>query len=163
IPESTFGNIVSLGLKLHRFDWVAEFIGERSSFLRPEFQETLPSFALAKLAYEQGQLARALQLAVTVEARQPFLYFGAKTLQLKVFYELGEWDALNSLLESLRVYLQRHPDLGYHREHYLLLLQFARRLLQLSPVDRQARAALREEINDAKAFREREWFLRQLE
>ena len=138
------------------------FIRDYACFLRPEFQEALPSFTAAKLAYEQGQLATALQLLATVEARQPFLYFGAKTLQLKVFYELGEWGALDSLLESLRVYLQRHPALGYHREHYLLLLQFARRLLQLPPTDRQGRAALKEEVEAAKAFREREWFLRQL-
>ena len=162
IPESTYGNIVSLGLKLNRFEWVENFIRDYACFLRPEFQEALPSFTAAKLAYEQGQLATALQLLATVEARQPFLYFGAKTLQLKVFYELGEWGALDSLLESLRVYLQRHPALGYHREHYLLLLQFARRLLQLPPTDRQGRAALKEEVEAAKAFREREWFLRQL-
>ncbi|MCB0581149.1 MAG: hypothetical protein KDD10_17795 [Phaeodactylibacter sp.] len=163
IPESTFGNIVSLGLKLQRFDWVEQFIRERARFLRPEFQESLPSYAAAKLAYEQGRLTAALQLLATVDARQPFLYFGAKTLQLKAFYELGEWDALDSLLESLRVYLQRHPDLGYHREHYLLLAQFARRLLQLAPTDREGKTALRKEVEAAITFREREWFLRQLE
>lgn len=162
IPESTFGNIVSLGLKLNRFEWVEHFIREHARFLRPEFREALPSYTAAKLAYELGELDRALQLLSTVEARQPFLYFGAKTLQLKVFYELGEWDALDSLLESMRVYLQRHTALGYHREHYLLLLQFARRLLQLPPTDRQGRAVLKEEVEAAKTFREREWFLRQL-
>ncbi|MCB0551797.1 MAG: hypothetical protein KDD19_29800 [Phaeodactylibacter sp.] len=162
IPESTFGNIASLGLKLNRFEWVEHFIQDHARFLRPEFQEALPSYTAAKLAYERGQLDKALQLLATVEARQPFLYFGAKTLQLKVFYELGEWDALDSLLESLRVYLQRHTGLGYHREHYQLLLQFARRLLQLAPTDKQGRAALKEEVETAKAFRERKWFLRQL-
>jgi hypothetical protein len=97
-----------------------------------------------------------------VDARQPFLYFGTKTLQLKVFYELGEWNALDNLLESMRVYLQRHTDLGYHREHYLLLHQFARRLLQLSPSDRSGRAELKRDVLQARSFREREWFLEQL-
>jgi len=162
IPESTFGNIVSLGLKLQRYNWVEGFIRDRAHFLKPAFQESLPAYTAAKLAYECGQLKKALQLLATVEARQPFLYFGTKTLQLKAFYELGEWDALDSLLESLRVYLQRHPDLGYHREHYQLLLHFARRLIQLPPNSRKAKAVLKKEIEETKSFRESNWFLRQL-
>ena len=112
----------------------------------------LPYYTAAKLAYEQSQYANVLQLLASVEARQPFLYLGIKTLQLKAFYELEEWDALDSLLESLRVYLQRHKKLGYHREHYVLLLQFTRRLLQLSPVDREGSDALRADVIAAKAL-----------
>ena len=162
IPESTFSNIVSLGLKLRLFEEVERFIHEQKQHLRPAFQLALPSYTAAKLAYEQGRYAKVLQLLASVEARQPFLYLGIKTLQLKAFYELEEWDALDSLLESLRVYLQRHKKLGYHREHYVLLLQFTRRLLQLSPVDREGSDALRADVIAAKAFREREWILQYL-
>ena len=163
IPESTFGNIVSLGLKLHRFDWVEQFINQKAQFLRAPFQAPLSAYSAAKLAYEKGQLERALQLLATVEAKLPFLYLGTRTLQLKVFYELQEWNTLDSLLESLRVYLNRHSDLGYHRAHYLMILQYMRQLLQLSPVDKNARAELANEIRSAQAFREKTWFLKQLE
>jgi len=162
IPESAFGNIVSLGVKLRQFERTEAFIRAYASFLRPGFRESMPRYARAKLAYARGRRSEALRLLATVDARQPFLYFGTKTLQLKVFYELGEWNALDNLLESMRVYLQRHADLGYHREHYLLLLQFARRLLQLPPADRAGRAELKRDIRQARAFREREWFLEQL-
>ncbi len=162
IPESAFGNIVSLGVKLKQFERTEAFIREYASFLRPAFRESLPRYALARLAYGRGRPSDALRLLATVDVRQPFLYFGTKTLQLKAFYELGEWDALDNLLESMRMYLQRHTDLGYHREHYLLLHQFARRLLQLSPSDRSGRAELERDILGAPAFREQEWFLQQL-
>lgn len=163
MPESTFGNIVSLGLKLEQYEWVETFISSQRRFLKPEVRDSISSYNSAKLAYERGDLKVALQLLATVEARQPFLYFGTKTLQLKAFYELGEWDALDSLLESWRVYLQRHPDLGYHRAHYQLLLQFTRRLIQLAPMDHASKAALKKDIEAARSFRERPWFLLKLE
>jgi hypothetical protein len=52
-------------------------------------------------------------------------------LQLKIYYELEEIDPPESLLESLRVYLQRSKDLAYRKAHHNNLLLFTRQLLQL--------------------------------
>ncbi len=162
LPESTFSNIVALALKLERYRWVEAFINTHSAKLKPAFREALPRYASAKLAYELGDAGRVLQLCATIEARQPFLYLGTKTLQLKVLYEQEEWDAVDSLIDSMRVYLQRHKDVGYHREHYLLLLQFTRRLLQLLPGDADQASELAATVETTKAFREMPWMLRQI-
>ncbi|MEL7423920.1 MAG: hypothetical protein AAFN81_13050, partial [Bacteroidota bacterium] len=77
-------------------------------------------------------------------------------------YELESWDALDSLLESFRVYLQRRPDLGYVREHYQYLINYTRRLLQLSPSDQEGKATLAKEIRAASALLEKEWFLEKI-
>lgn len=159
IPESTFSNMVSLALKLGRYEWVRQFIDDHQSVLREEYRASLVSLNLAKSYYAEGDLSAAMQQLVLVEAKAPFLYLGAKSLQLKVFYELAEWDALDSLLESFRVYLQRRPDLGYRREHYQHLIQFTRRLLQLKPGDQAARQQLTADIQAAEVFQEKEWFL----
>lgn len=162
LPESTFSNMVSLALKLKRYDWVNTFIKAYTAKLKPAFQEALPRYASAKLAYELGELNEVLQLCATVEARQPFLYLGIKSLQLKALYEQRAWDAVESLLESMRVYLQRHTDLGYHRQHYQLLIQFTRRLLYLLPSDKTKRQQLEKAIKEAELFREKGWMLDQL-
>ncbi|KGE87011.1 MAG: hypothetical protein ACE362_10570 [Phaeodactylibacter xiamenensis] len=162
LPESTFSNMVSLALKLEYYEWVEAFIGNHSDKLKPAFRESLPWYTSAKLAYELGDTDRVLQLCAKIEARQPFLYLGTKTLQLKVLCEQEEWDAVDSLLESMRVYLQRHKDVGYHREHYLLLLQFTRRLLGLIPGDLSKIFELAAEVETTKNFREKPWMLRQI-
>jgi len=162
LPESTFSNMVSLALKLERHDWVSSFIKVHTSKLKPAFQEALPRYAYAKLAYELGDLDQVLRLCATVEARQPFLYLGIKSLQLKALYEQQSWDALESLLDSMRVYLQRHADVGYHRQHYQLLIQFTRRLLYLPPNDKTKRQQLEKAIKEAELFREKAWILDQL-
>jgi hypothetical protein len=162
IPESTFSNIVSLALKLGRFEWVHSFVEEQQSFLREEYRDSLVALSRAKIFYSEGDLPAAMQHLVLVEAKAPFLYLSAKSLQLKVFYEAEEWDALDSLLESFRVYLQRRTDLGYGREHYQHLIQFARRLLQLKPGDQAAREQLKADVQAAEVFQEKEWFLKNI-
>jgi hypothetical protein len=62
----------------------------------------------------------------------------------------------------MRVYLQRHADVGYHRQHYQLLIQFTRRLLYLPPNDKTKRQQLEKAIKEAELFREKTWMLDQL-
>ncbi|MEO0876902.1 MAG: hypothetical protein AAFY48_20075, partial [Bacteroidota bacterium] len=78
------------------------------------------------------------------------------------FIELEEWDAVESLLEQLRVYLLRRDDLGYRGENYRLLLYFCRRLQQLKPGDRSAKNDLRAELEASANFAEKTWLLNQL-
>lgn len=162
LPESTFSNMVSLALKLEHYEWVERFIRDHSGQLKPAFRESLPWYTSAKLAYERGDSGRVLQLCAKIEARQPFLYLGTKTLQLKVLYEQEAWDAVDNLLDSMRVYLQRHKDVGYHREHYLLLVQFTRRLRGLIPGDLKKVFELGAEVETARAFREKPWMMLQI-
>jgi hypothetical protein len=62
----------------------------------------------------------------------------------------------------MRVYLQRHKDVGYHREHYLLLVQFTRRLRGLIPGDLKKVFELGAEVETAKTFREKPWMMLQI-
>ena len=99
--------------------------------------------SLERLHYSEREPEQALEHLARVETKAPFLYLGVKSLQLKILYEIEAWDALDSLLHSFRVYLQRRPDLGYRREHYQYLIAFTRRLLHLPQHNKAARAALR--------------------
>lgn len=160
LPPSTFSNIVALGLKMANYDGVATFIRSYTHELPGPARESVTSFNLARLFHAQEAYEQALKALVLVDTKEPYLYLGAKSLQLRIFVELQEWDAVESLLEQLRVYLQRRDDLGYRGENYRLLLYFCRRLLQLKPGDSVARQALADELVAAPSFAEKEWLLR---
>ena len=78
---------------------------------------------------------------------------------LRIYYDLGESDALDSLLDSFSIFLRRRRDIGYLRQNYLNLIRFTKKLLQIPKEDKVARAKLRVEIEGAKALAEREWLL----
>ncbi len=160
--ESAFNNIVFLAAKLEKYDWARQFIYDYKQHLKPSFQEPLFHISLGKLSYEQGQLEESLQQLIQVETKASFLLLGARILQLKIYYELQEYDLLESLLESLRVYLQRSNDLGYRKQNYENILTFTRKLLQLSVMTKSERLDLRQRIESAEVFVEKEWFLEQI-
>ena len=97
-----------------------------------------------------------------VDTKTSFLLLGTKTLQLKIFYEQNEFDALESLLETLRVYLQRKKDLGYRKTVYGNFFYFVRKLLEKESFSQKEKDAFIDEVKSTKAFSEKEWILEQL-
>lgn len=160
LPSSTFTNIVALGLKTENYAGIATFIKTYAKDLPGPARESVVHFNLARLFHAQENYEGALRSILQVDTKEPYLYLGAKSLQVRIFVELKEWDALDSLLDQLRVYLQRKTDLGYRGDSYRQLLHYCRRLRQLPPGDRAAREQLREEIIAAPSFAEKEWFLK---
>jgi hypothetical protein len=160
--ESTYVNIVVLAAILGDYQWAIDFVKEYQPLLKSEFRVPLYHFCLGRIYYEQGEQEESLRQLVLVDTKASFIYLGARVLQLKIYYELGEYNPLESLLESLRVYLQRSKDLGYRKAHYHHLLAFTRQLLQLPAMDKAARTAFRQRIEAAEVFGEKEWFLRQV-
>jgi hypothetical protein len=81
---------------------------------------------------------------------------------LKMYYETGEWDALDALISSFKILLLRKKKvIGYHQTHYLNTLRYLEKLTRLNTQDKAALAAFREAVADNKAVIEREWLLAQ--
>ena len=160
--ESTYSNIVNLASKLDRHEWAKSFIKEYQRHLKPIFRIPLYHYSLGKLYYEQNQLDQSLEELIQVETKTSFLFLGARILQLKIYYELHEFNLLESLLESLRIYLQRSNDLGYRKTHYSNIISFTRQLLQLPAMSKKEKEIFRQRVSSTEIFAEKDWFLKQI-
>ena len=87
----------------------------------------------------------------------------AKVMLCKIYYALGENDTLENQLDSIQIYLRRKKVLGYHRDNYLAIVRFLRKLLLHTPYDRDKTRQLQQLIAEAPVLTEREWLLRQLD
>ena len=96
------------------------------------------------------------------EYKDLLLNLAAKILQLKIFYELQEFDLLASHLQAIRSFIRRKKVMGYHRENYLNTVHFTQKMLEINPFDKTERAELRREIEETKAVAEKEWLLEQI-
>jgi len=160
--ESTYSNIINLASKLGYHNWAKTFIGDYQKHLKPTFQIPLYHFSLGKIYYEQNQLNNSLQELIQVETKASFLFLAARVLQLKIYYELEEVDLLESLIDSIRVYLQRSKDLAYRKEHYSNIISFTRQLLQLPVMSKKEKEAFRQRVSTTEIFAEKDWFLKQI-
>ena len=94
-----------------------------------------------------------------VEYEDLFLSIDAKIMLMKIYFEQQEHDALDSFLKSFERFLRRHKELTYHRENYFNIIYFTRKLLEVNPFDKEARAALRREVEETPTLTERGWLL----
>ena len=162
MPEPMYFNVVSLAVKNKEYQWANNFASTYKRFLNPNFQEPLYHHSMGLLHYKQGKLSESLQSLALVDTKISFVLLAVKSLQIKIYYELREIDALNNLLESFRVYLQRRKDLGYRKENFENLVSFVKRLLAIPYKSKKEKETLMNEVKDATVFSEKEWLLEQL-
>jgi hypothetical protein len=162
IAESTFTNIVMLGIHVREFDWASDFIQSYAAQLPVNYRTSLEAYSRGRLFYAMGHYKKAMRQLAQVSAQAPFLYLGTKIIQIKASYESGAIDTAEQLLNNLNAYLQRHKRLSYRRAHYLHMAGFMRRLIQLPPIDKTSRQQLIADIKAAKSLQDKQWFLLQL-
>jgi len=156
----TYKNIVALALKLKEFNWTENFINQYKKDLAPKFQENYYNYNKAQLYFFQREYDRAMPLLALLDDSDMLLNFDAKVILIKLYYELKEFDALYSLLDSFSVMLQRKKVIGYHKKYYKELIQLTKKLLELPEGRSPKRQALRELIVGKEKFPEKDWFMR---
>jgi len=159
LSRFTYHNIVAIGLHVGELDWVRFFINEYKNRLERRYRESVFSFNLARLAYAERKHHHVLELLQKANYRDPLHNLAAKTLLMKTYFDLGELDSLQSLLDAMRNYIQRKRVLGYHRSNYLNIIRYAEKLLRLRPNDRTAVAELRVAIEKEEVLTEKAFFL----
>lgn len=163
ISRFTYRNTVTLGLILKEYDWVEPFIYKYKNTLDKNYRESMFSFCLAQLEYSRQHYDKALQLLQKSEYTDLLLNLSAKTVLLKIYYELNELDLLEAHLEAMKIFLRRKKIMGYHKENYSNLIRFTKKILELQPYDIKSRNLLRQEIEDMRSVAEKAWLREQLD
>jgi hypothetical protein len=159
----TYNNITVTGLRLKAFEQVWKFLHEYAPLLPREHRDGALHFNLAKYYYELGERPAAMQHLLLIGYDDVLQNLVAKTMLCKIYYELDENDSLENQLDSIQIYLRRQKVLGYHRDNYLAMVRFFRKLLKANWNNRSEITALRDEILAAPILTEREWLLKQVE
>ena len=159
----TFNNVAAFGIKLKAFAAVEAFIKKYQSSLEPTQQESFVHFNLARLEYTRQNHDLALRLLQTADFKDLVNNLIAKTLLMKIYYELEEYDLLDSHLDSLRGFIRRREVSDYHRQNYNNIISMVKKLMSLPPRNQAAKVALRKEIEQVKVLTEREWLLEQVQ
>ncbi len=158
ISPQNYKNIISVGLHLKVFDWVEEFIQDFTDRLPKENQDNDRIYNLAKVYFYSGDYERVIEQLREVEYRTLVHSLGGKLLLLKTYYELKEYIAMDSLLDSFRIYLRRNRHISREvKQQYLNVLRFIKKLSNIRPGDRQATEKIQAQIQKCKAVAAKRW------
>ena len=163
ISRYSFRNAVTAGLKLKEYEWVDSFIHNYKQYLDKKYRESFFLHSLARLNFERKNYDQAMRLLVQTDFDDMLINLNAKTMLFKMYYELEEINALESLLESMRAYVQRKEVMGYHKNNFQNIVRYTKKLVRVTPYNEKQKDKLRQEILEANPLTEREWLLEQLE
>ncbi len=162
ISRFAFSNIVGIALQLKELAWAEQFVLHYKPFLEKQYRESTSAFCLARVAYARQRFGDALLQLQNTSDRDVMTSLQAKTLQLKIYYETGEFEALESHLTGMKTYIRRKAGIGYHRDNYLRIVGYAQKLMHLNFAQPKTVRSLREKIEAEQGLTEKEWLLQQL-
>lgn len=162
LSRFTYNNIVAMGLRTKEYDWTAHFIHQYRDFLEKGYRENTFAFNLARLEYERQNYYEALGHLQQAEYKDLLNNLIAKTLMLKIYFELGETKLLQSHLDAMKIFIRRKRVIGYHKKNYLNIVYYTQKLLNVNPYDKAAIQALKEQLQAEEVLTDRKWLLEQL-
>ena len=162
LSHFAYNNIVAIALKVGDIDWTETFIHAYNPLLEKKHRDAAMHLNLARMEYARNNLNAALLHLRQADYKDLINNLIAKTLQLKIYYETGEFDALDAHLQSMQTFIRRQRVIGYHKTNYLNIARYGRRLMELNPNSRPARSALRQKIVEEPVLTEKDWFLEML-
>jgi len=155
----TYKNILIIALKLREYEWAKQYLEQYRTFLHPRQRENVYDYNLAHYYFRTQDYQQAMLLLRQVEFSDVLHNLDARRMLLRIYYELDEYDALESLLESFKTFIRR-KKIAYQRDNYLNLIRFTRRLLMLPGYGKAAAEELRQAIVNEPQLAERQWLLK---
>ncbi|MBK9451708.1 MAG: hypothetical protein IPN95_20290 [Bacteroidetes bacterium] len=158
-----YKNIVVVGLRLSEFEWVESFIRSYKDRIPVEHRENAFTYNLAKLHFYEKHYSEVLKLLQKLEYEDVFYNLDAKVMLLKIYFELHEIDALDSLIESFRTFLRRNKLISAsHRTNYLNLILFVKKLSRVGYGDHKRIAKIRADFEATRQIADADWLREKL-
>jgi len=155
-----YKNIVTLSLQVKDFEWGEYFIQHYTHRLPKEAQENAHNYNLAHIYFHQGQYEKVIGQLREVEYQTLVYALGSKLLLLRTYYELREYLALDSLIDSFRIYLRRNKLISKEvRQQYMNVLRFTKKLSSVIPYDGKAIEKINAQIEGCKMLAAKKWLL----
>ncbi|MBP6447295.1 MAG: hypothetical protein KA341_10855 [Saprospiraceae bacterium] len=164
ISPSDFRNIVFFALRVNEFEWTENFIQDYAEYLDPRYRDNAVEFSLARLEFYRKNFGKVLDHLNNVTFDDVWYTLGTKTLQVASYYELDEFDALESLLQSFKMYIKREKSLTKERkETYLNLIKYTSSLMKVNPRDQSKIQKIKIEIEQTKGIVSKPWLMEKVE
>ena len=159
LPQA-YKNLITVGLHVKAFDWVEQFIQSYTDRLPKENQDNARNYNLAKVYFHQKDYEKVIEQLREVEYKNLVYALGGKLMLLKTYYELNELNALDSLIDSFRVYLRRNKLISREvRQQYMNVLRFVKKLSTVLPGDKELLIKTKQQIVSCKALASKQWLL----
>jgi tetratricopeptide (TPR) repeat protein len=165
LNRSHFKNIVMLGARLGKFDWVEAFLKEGVAWLEAEEHAATTDYNQGVLYFYNRQYVKAERFLnrILADAKDVFYAYDARLYLLMCFYETNDTVGMESLVHSFRMLLERNDRISeQHKNNYLAFIRVFRKALGTPPNDQLRMEQLRTEVEQLTLNVGRVWLLEKI-
>ncbi|MEM0999081.1 MAG: hypothetical protein AAGN35_18625 [Bacteroidota bacterium] len=166
LPAAHFKNIVVVAARAGELAWADWFVDQYGPQIKPDLRASALTYNQAVIDYFRQRFSPSEKGFQIITGDPQDLYYGvdARVYLLRIYYETGNFDGMDSLSHSFRVYLTRNRSLPAGRkEKYYTFLALYRRLMNIAPRDAERVRKLREDILASPRIAPRAWLLEKVQ
>lgn len=158
-----YRNITSVGLKVGAYDWVEKFVMGYNMHLPKQNRKTELAYNLALVNFYRTQYEKVIELLRDMSFKNAYNALQGRWLLLKTYYELDEFDALDALMDSFRIFLRRNKSISKHyQQSYLNAIKFLQKIMKLPYESKANRKKTQEKLKAIQPITERFWLAQKL-
>lgn len=132
ISPTTFRNIVFFACRAEQYEWGLQFIEEQAERLDPKHRENAVNFSTARIHAYKKEYDKTVYYLNLVDYEDSWYHLNSKAILIAAYYELDEYDALENLLNTFKVFLTRAQTIPERRrKNYLNLIKYVGQLMRL--------------------------------
>lgn len=161
-----FKNIVTVALRLKKFDWAAHFIKSHQSRLFPEHKEKEDIYflCLAMLHFEKKDFDEALSVLNQAKTNNLYIKLEERRLRLKIYFEMEYRLLFEDNINSFRKFLSDHrlQIARYYLEANRSFINVIYSLYKTTNYEKKRQEKLKEMIGKMKVLPEEIWIREKL-
>lgn len=166
IVPANFRNIVINALACEQYEWATTFVHTYKENLPEEERDSLVAYCLASIHFAQKNYKNVLVcLNEITKLDNIFRELDVKVLKIKTFYELQEFEPMQSTLDSLKVHISRQGSIAEsYKTRYKNFTNFLYRIWHIPVMEQKKWQKLYAELAEMKEsdFMQKDWLLEKI-
>jgi hypothetical protein len=158
-----FKNIITISLRIKEYAWTEKFIEQYQHQIPIKDRKNAYAFNMARYYFAKKKYQLALPLLQEVAYDDVFYLLDSKSTLFKIYYELGEYTAMQSLKESFRLLLRRKKLISErHRTNYENFLKLSMKLYRADVKNKKQMKDLKALIATTNDVADKSWIQEKL-
>ncbi|MEO8514228.1 MAG: hypothetical protein ABI543_11750 [Ignavibacteria bacterium] len=163
LQYTDFIGVIICGLNMKHFKWVEHFFETYKGNIASEVKRDTINLSSALIAFQMKKYKECLGHLNKVGYKYTYFYMKSKETLIKAYYELGEYESMEAIIDAAKHYLKRHKDvLSIHFDRYIMFLNYVTNLAKLDKKQKPELKILMKKLDENRTTIAREWLIEKI-
>jgi hypothetical protein len=158
-----FIGVIICGLNMKHLKWVQHFFETYKGNITSEVKRDTINLSSALIAFYEKKYKECIAYLGKVGYKYSYFYLKSKETLIKAYFELGETESMEAVVDAAKHYLKRHKDiLSIHYDRFILFLNYVINLTKLDKKQKPELKVLMKKLDENRTTIAREWLIEKI-